>query len=214
MEFASLDENGHKHGAETENPRRQGVSMMTGNTEIQQIPYIVPTIQANQDFGWQGCQMTNLSSQQVHPGDVTRAEELIRPASEMEFWEELLRDENVLESETRTELGTIGNQILTLLELQRPSPDFLSQTINTGFGQEILLKQQFPGLIENQQLNSVPQLAGENQMKQFEGNNNYNYIASQLLNDKELMQHSMNRPGSSYPNIFSGMQRDDFHNIN
>ena len=62
MEFSSIDETGHKHGAEKP-AMKGGLSMVTGNTvkgfpeggEVQKMPYVVLAIQANQDFSYHMC---------------------------------------------------------------------------------------------------------------------------------------------------------------
>ena len=58
MEFSSIDETGHKHGAEK--PAMKGglsntVKGFPKGGEVQKMPYVVPAIQANQDFGYHMC---------------------------------------------------------------------------------------------------------------------------------------------------------------
>ncbi|RVW39132.1 hypothetical protein CK203_078215 [Vitis vinifera] len=165
--------------------------------------------------------------------DINRAEEPVQPAAEMEFGGEILADQNPLEkSDNERELNMTNEQFLLLSEMQY-APELLASP-----QQETVPRHHFPVFIENQQPNfqtvhwvprpqfpnhlvlsqenqlilnaPPPQVLGENQMMHFEGNNNL--IASQFLNENELMQHNCSRP--SYPYNFPGTEGNNFGNIN
>ncbi|RVW97788.1 hypothetical protein CK203_021265 [Vitis vinifera] len=141
MEFSPIDEAGNNHGAKK--PKAafwgQGVSMVTGNTvsgfsgrgEVQGIPYIVPAIQANQDYGLQDCQAPN-HSQNEELGGLDGRDPFMRNADE-----HLLDDTQAACSDEETLLAKVRSMGSLIQPEQQVQPADGNNRNEMGFGEDI-----------------------------------------------------------------------------